>query len=201
MFRERERERERERVRERERERERRNKQKPGALVNLIRRFLFFSHQSPSRNLRSRMKTHLRLGYSFPMRPATSRSYSLRTDKTWSVCMTVCLDGNGNSWTWSPMLRLDSNFPQRVDNWLASNRKDQVTECLFEQLLLHFKEKSDGDNMVRHKSSKLKTHNEKSICWSNDSCRKLAEYGLTGNACTAAIASRSTALHGNNAVN
>ena len=40
------------------------------------------------------------------------------------------------------------------------------------------------------------------ICWSNDSCRKLAECGLTGNnayACTAAIAS--TVLHGNNAVN
>ena len=37
--------------------------------------------------------------------------------------------------TWTP------TFPQRVDNRLASNRKDQVIECLLEQLLLRFKRK------------------------------------------------------------
>ena len=38
-------------------------------------------------------------------------------------------------WDWT------RTFPQRVDNRLASNRKDQVTDCLFEQLLLRFKRK------------------------------------------------------------
>ena len=72
-----ERDREIEREREREREREKRNKQKPGALVNLMWRFLFFSHQSTSRNPRSRKKANLRLRYSFPIRPATSGYHSL----------------------------------------------------------------------------------------------------------------------------
>ena len=30
---------------------------------------------------------------------------------------------------------------QRVNNQLASNRKDRMTKCLFEQLLLRFKRK------------------------------------------------------------
>ena len=53
--------------------------------------------------------------------------------------------------------------------------------------------------MVRHKSSKLKKHNEKSRNLLDDSCRKLAECGLSKMHAHAAIAG--TVLHGNNAAN
>ena len=61
--------------------------------------------------------------------------------------------------------------------------------------------------MVRHESSKLKKHNEKSRNLLDDSCSlelelKLAECGLTGrNACMRTAAIASTVLHGNNVVN
>ena len=102
--------RERERERERER-REKRSKQKPGALVNLMWRFLFFCQQSTSRKPRSRMKKKKNWdsATSFPIRPARL-SFLVNWQDVTTVCMTVCLDGNGNSWTRSPMLRLDSNF-------------------------------------------------------------------------------------------
>ena len=145
MFREREREREREieRKKERERERERNEANKSRVLLSIsCGASCFFSHQSTSRNPRSRMKTKLRLPYLLSDSTSHVRlSFLVNWQDMITVCMTVCLDGNGNSWTRSPMLRLDSNFPQRVDNRLASNRKDQVTERLFEQLLLRFKRK------------------------------------------------------------
>ena len=95
-----------EREREREREREKRSKQKPGALVNLMWRFLFFSHQSTSRNPRSRMKTKLRLRYLLSDSTSHARlSFLVNWQDMITVCMTVCLDGNGNTWTRSPMLR------------------------------------------------------------------------------------------------
>ena len=153
----------------RERERERETKQtKPGALVNLMWRFLFFSHQSTiaSRNPRSRMKTNLRLRYSFPIRPATSGYHSLWTDKTWSLYPwlfastgTATRELDLRCWDWT------RTFPRRIDNRLASNRTGKIrwqnvcsNNCSFA-----LKEKSDGDvDMVRHESSKLKKHNEKS---------------------------------------
>ena len=141
---ERERE-ERERERERKREREKRSKQKPGALVNLMWRFLFFSHQSTSRNPRSRMKTKLRLRYLLSDSTSHVRLSFLvnwlgtRHDHGVHDCLPrrerqlVNLISDVETWT--------PTFPQRVNNRLASNRKDQVIECLLEQLLLRFKRK------------------------------------------------------------
>ena len=63
-------------------------------------------------------------------------------------------------------------------------------------------EKSDGDDMVRHKvRSSRSTMKNQGICWSNDSFRKLTACGVTGNACACTAAIASTVLHGNNAVN
>ena len=79
---------------------------------------------------------------SFPIRPATSGYHSLWTDKTWSLCAwlfastgTATRELDLGCWDWT------RTFPQRVEYRLASNRKDQMTEFVFEQLLLRFKRK------------------------------------------------------------
>ena len=68
-------------------------------------------------------------------------------------------------------------------------------------LLLHFKEKSDGDDMVRHKSSKLKKHNDKSRNLLVEQHLQKARGVRTHWKCMRNAAIASTVLHGNNAVN
>ena len=68
-----------------------------------------------------------------------------------------------------------------------------MTECLFEQLLHRFKRKVGWRRDGQAKFEAQEAQKSRS----NDSCRKLAECGLTENACIATIAS--TVLHGNSA--
>ena len=142
--REREKERERERERERDRKREReRGKQKPGALVNLMWRFLFFSHQSTSRNPRSRMKTKLRLRVP-PIRFDQPRQAIIPCELTrHDHCVHDCLPRRERQLV-NSISDVETGlelFHSESTYRLASNRKDQVTECLFEQLLHRFKRK------------------------------------------------------------
>ena len=129
--------------RERERERERETKQtKAGCSCQ--------SHVALPVSLTSRRagihahewKKKLRLRYLLSDSTShVSLSFLVNWQDVITVCMTVSLDGNGNSWLDLRCWDWTRTFPQRVDNRLASNRKDQVTECLFEQLLLRFKRK------------------------------------------------------------
>ena len=192
MFRERERERERERgegerKKERERERERETKQTKArcSCQSHVALPVFLSPVDEQEStLTNENKTQTTLP---PFRFDQPRQAIIPCELTrHDHCVHDCLprrerqlvNSISNVETWNP------TFPQRVDNRLASNRKDQVIECLLEQLLLRFKRKVGCDDMVRQKSSKLKNHNEKSRNLLDDSCRKLAECGLTGNACT-----------------
>ena len=133
------------RERERERERERPSKQKPGALVNLMWRFLFFlspvDEQESTLTNENKTETTLRIP---PFRFDQPRQANIPCELTrHDHCVHDCLprrerqlvNSISDVETWTP------TFPQRIDNRLASNRKDQVIECLLEQLLLCFKRK------------------------------------------------------------
>ena len=143
--REREREREREKERERERERERNEANKSRVLLSMSCGASCFSLTSRRAGIHAHeWKQNWDCPTSFPnrRRPAMSGYHSLWTDKTWSLCAwlfastgTATRELDLRCWDWT------RTFPQRADNRLASNRKDQVTECLFEQLLVRFKRK------------------------------------------------------------
>ena len=174
-----------EREREREREREKRNKQKPGAFVNLMWRFLYV-FLSPVDEQESTLTNENK-----------SETPLLLSDSTSHVRLSFLVN-------WQDMICVHDCVPRR-ERQLVNSISDVETglELFHSESTIDLprtgkirwqnvccnncsftlKEKSDGDDMVRHKSSKLKKHNaNQGIYWSNDSCRKLAECGPTGNA-------------------
>ena len=106
-----------------------------------------FSHQSTSRNQRSRFgKQHWDSATSFPIRPATSGYHSLWTDKTWSPCVMTVLPrrGDSNSWTRFPYVEsCDCNVStaSRQSTCLEASNGHIVQNACSRQLLLRFKRK------------------------------------------------------------
>ena len=172
--RERERVRERVRVREWEREREKRNKQNPGALVNLMWRFLFFSHQSTSRNPRSRMKNKTETPLP-PFRLDQPRRAIIPCELTrHDHCVHDCLPRRERQLV-NSISDVETGlelFQSESTMDLPRTGKIRWQNVCSNNCSFALKEKSDGDDMIRQKSSKLMKHNEKSRnCWSNDSSR------------------------------
>ena len=101
----------------------------------------------------------LRSAISFPIRPATLGCRSL-----WTTRHNRCVL-NGLPWREEQLVNSISDVETGPELFhsasTALNRKHQVTECLFENLLLHFKRKINIDSdMVRYKSSKLNNNTE-----------------------------------------
>ena len=83
-----------------------------------------------------------------------------------TVWMTVCLDGNGNLWTRSPMLRLDSNFSTASRQATCLEQERSGDRMFVRTTAPSLQKKSrmatTWSGKVRHNSSKLKKHNENS---------------------------------------
>ena len=149
--------------REREREKEKRNKQKPGALVNLMALPVFLSPVNEQESmLTNENKTETPL---HPFRFDQPRQAIIPCELTrHDHCVHDCLprwerqfvNSISDVETGLKLFHSEStiDLPRRGKiRWqnVCSNN------CSFA-----LKEKSDGYDMVRHKSSKLKKHNEKS---------------------------------------
>ena len=136
---------------------------------------------------------------SFPIRPATSGYHSFELTRH-DHCVHDCLprrerqlvNSISNVETWTP------TFPQRVVNRLASNRKDQVIECLLEQLLLRFKRKVGWRRHGQAQKFEAQEAQWKIKGWTTAAESSRSADSLEMHA-RAAIAG--TVLHGNNAAN